>query len=226
MHFEELQQHWQRLEEKLDRTFALEAELVRHVVMQPARRRIHRLAIWPVIDIALAAGVLLLSGLFLSSHWRDSTHLVPVVIVILAATGLLISSVRQLQYVFQLDWSGPVASIQRSLEQLRGEKIQQFKWVILFSPLVGFCGLMMCLHWLADAGVNILAKLDPWWIMGNYLFGLLFVPVGYHIARFLAQRCQQYPWWQAVLDDISGNSLKKAAQNVERWASLQGDGAQ
>jgi hypothetical protein len=50
---------------------------------------------------------------------------------------------------------------------------------------------------------------------------VLFVPLGYLVARVLATRCHGHRWWQAVLDDISGNSLKVAALDVERWASLQ-----
>jgi hypothetical protein len=69
------------------------------------------------------------------------------------------------------------------------------------------------------ARVNILDKLNPW-IVANYAFGVLFVPLGYLVARVLAERCHRHRWWQAVLD-ISGRSLKVAALDVERWASLQ-----
>ena len=119
----------------------------------------------------------------------------------------------------------PVAEIQSSLARLRVAKIRQFKWIILLSPLVGFCGLMVGLYWffgrLSDDRVNILDQLDPWWIVANYAFGVLFVPMGYFSARVLAERCHRHRWWQAVLDGISGNSLKAAALDVERWASLQ-----
>ena len=50
MQLEELQQQWQRLDQKLDLSIALQTELVRQAVMQPARRRMNRLSVWPVID--------------------------------------------------------------------------------------------------------------------------------------------------------------------------------
>jgi len=82
-------------------------------------------------------------------------------------------------------------------------------------------GLHWLFGWLSDDRVNILDKLDPWWIVANYAFGVLFVPLGYLVARVLAERCHSHRWWQAVLDDISGNSLRAAALDVDRWASLQ-----
>lgn len=225
MQLEELQQQWQWLDQKLDQSLALETELVRRVVMQPARRCVNRLAVWPAIDIVFCAGGLLLGGAFLSDHWRDWQLVAPASAVMIGLFALLADSIRQLQRVAALDWGGPVAEIQGSLERLRVAKIRQFKWIILLAPLVGFCGLMVGLHWLfgglSDDRVNILHKLNPWWIGANYAFGVLFVPLGYLVARVLAKRCHSHRWWQAVLDDISGNSLKAAALDVERWANLQ-----
>jgi len=224
MQLEELQQQWQRLDQKLDQSLALNTELVRRVIIQPARRRVNRLAIWPALDVVLCVGVLLLGAAFLRDHYRDSHLLVPASVVMMSAIALLVDSIRQLQRVVELDWCGPVAEIQSSLDRLRVAKIRQFKWIMLLSPLVWFCGLMVGPYWLIDwasgGRVNILDKFDPWWIVGNYAFGVLFVPLGYLVARVLAERCHRHRWWQGVLDGISGNSLKAAALDVERWASL------
>lgn len=229
MQLEELQQQWQRLDQKLERSLTLETELVRQVVMQPARRRVNRLAIWPAIDVAFCVCGLLVGAAFLSSHWRDIQVMVPAGVVMVGLAALLVDSIRQLERVAELDWCGPVAAIQGSLEKLRIAKIRQFKWIILLSPLMGFCGLMAGLHWLFEwlSGdrVNILDRLDSLWIVSNYALGVLFVPLGHALAGALAKRCQTRRWWQSVLDDISGKSLKKAAMDVERWASLQQDAA-
>jgi hypothetical protein len=225
MQFEDLQRQWQRLEEKLDRSLALEAELARRVVVEPARRRVNRLALWIAIDVACCVGVLLVGATFLAGEWRDWRFVLPASAVALSALALLVDSILQLDRVTALDWSGPVARIQVSLEQLRVAKIRQFKWIMLLSPLVGFCGLMAgghgLLQWLSGGRANLLDQLDPWWFVGNFAFGVLFVPLGYLAARVLARRCHRNRWWQAVLDDISGKNLNSAALDVERWASLQ-----
>ena len=225
MQLEELQQQWQRLDQKLDQSLALQTELLRQVRVRPVRRRIGRFAIWPAIDLLFSAGGLLIAGSFLGDHWRDWQLAAPALVVMCGAVALAIGSILQLNRVAELDWCGPVAEIQSGLERLRAIKIRQFKWIILCSPLVGFCALMVGLHWqfesLTDGRVQLLDRLDPWWIVGNYAFGVLFVPMGYFVARVLAQRYQGRRWWQAALDDISGKSLTAAGRDVEHWASLQ-----
>jgi hypothetical protein len=224
MELEQLQLQWNRLDQKLDQSLTLERELVRRVVVQPAQRRVNFLAFWPAVDVAFCAFGLLLGGMFLSDHWRDWRIVVPAGAVMIGLFALLADSVRQLQHVAELDWSGPVAEIQGSLQRLRIARIRQFKWIILLAPLFGFCGLMVALDWLfgslSGGRVGVHDKLNASWIVANYIFGVLFVPLGYLVAKALAQRYHRRGWWQAVLDDISGKSLKVAAGDIERWASL------
>ena len=223
MQLEELQRQWQRLDEKLEQTLKLDGELLRLAVTQPARRRINRLAIWPAVDIAFCLAVLLFAGSFLVNHWTTWSLVGPASIVMIAAIVLLSDSVRQLIRVFGIDWSGTVVDIQSSLSRLQMAKIWQFKWIILLSPLVGFCGLIVGLQWLLDRLPEphfILDKLNPWWVGGNYVFGLLFIFFGHAVIGFLAKRFRGRGWWQRALADISGSSMKKTREELERWAKL------
>ena len=224
MQLEDLQRQWRQLDHKLDRSIALQTELVRQALIPPARRRVNRLAIWPAIDLVVCVGVLLLGGTFLADRWRDSRLLLPAGTVMACALALLIDSMWQLQRVAEIDWAGPVADIQCSLDKLRVAKIRQFKWILLLSPLLWFCGLMVGICWLLDwasgSQVNLLDKFDPRWIAGNYLFGVLFVPAGHFVAGLLASLCRRHSWWQGFLDGIAGNSLKAATRDVEHWGSL------
>lgn len=226
MELAELQAQWQRLDRKLDRSLALEAELVRQVVLQPVRRRVRRLAFWPLLDVAFSITGLVLGAAFLSRYGHEWRSAVPVVLVMLGFAALLIDSVRQMGRIAVLDWDGPVAEIQAALARLRAAKIRQFKWIMLLAPLAGFCGLLVALRWSIDLGtdgrVNVFDKLDSTWVATNYVFGVLFVPLGGLLARRLARRCERHPWWRSLLDDISGVSLRAAAREVERWANLRG----
>jgi hypothetical protein len=207
MQLEELQQQWQRLDEKLERTVKMNGELLRLAVMQPARRRLNRLAFWPALDTAFCVGVLLFAGSFLGKHWNTWSLVGPASVMMIAA----------------IDWGGTVADIQSSLSRLRMAKIRQFKWIILLSPLVGFCGLILGLQWLLDRLPEphfILDKLNLWWAAGNYAFGVLFILFGQAVVGFLAKRFRGRVWWQRALSDITGSSMKKTKEELERWASL------
>jgi hypothetical protein len=230
MHMEmaELERQWQRLDEKLERTVAMNAELLRLAVVQPARRRMNRMAFWPALDIAGCIVVMLLAGSFLANYWPDWTLVGPAVGLMAGALLLLIASTRQLIVISETDWSGTVGAMQSSLARLRLLKISQFKWTILLSPLVGFCGLIVGLQLVLDRLPEqhlILDKLNPWWVAANYAFGVLFIPVGQIVVRFLADRFQSHGWWQRALDDLSGTSVKKSLEELGRWGSLDGTAA-
>lgn len=225
MELDELQRQWRRLDEKLDRSLALETELARRVVLQPARSRLHRSAVWPAIDLGFAMIVLLSCGAFLGDQGRDWRLAAAAGVVMIGVIALAADSIRQLDRVATMDWFGPVAEVQGSLERLRAARIRQFKWIILLSPLVGFCGLLVGLQWffgwITDHRVNVLDRLDPWWVAANLILGVLFVPLGRLAARALSERFRQHRWWRGVLDGISGTALKAAALDLDRWASLQ-----
>ena len=227
MQLEELQQQWQRLDDKLERTLKLDRELLRLAVVLPARRRIHRHRIWPILDIAMGLAVMLFTGSFLSDHWQTSSLAAPAAIVMIAALMLLITSIRQLAIISELDWSGMVVDIQRTLSCLQLAKIRQFKWVILSSPLVGICSLIIGLQWMLDQlpeAHSIFDKLNPWWTAANYVFGVLFIPFGHAIIAFLARRFHMRGWWRKALADISGSSIRETYTELERWSSLDASG--
>ena len=223
MQLEELRRQWGRLDEKLERTLKMQGELLRLSVTRAARRRVDRAAIWPALDIAFSLGVILFAGSFMVEHGDSSTLVCPAGVVMAASFLLLIDSVRQLIVASGIDWGGALLEIQDSLARLRMAKIRQFKWVILLSPLVGFCGLLVGVQWLLDRLPEphyLLDKLNPWWVAGNYASGVLFVPFGHAVVRFLAKRFHGSGWWQRALDDISGESMKKTKDELARWAGV------
>lgn len=225
MQLEQLEHHWQSLNQKLDQTLTLQTEMLRHTVLQPARRRVNRLVIWPAIDIVFCLGLLFLGGIYVHDHWQETLQLFPAVTVMLGALALLLGTIWQLQRISELDWAGPVVTLQCTLDQLRVARIRQFKWIMLLAPLMGFCGFTVGIHWLLEwqSEGRVQLQFHAAWVLANYIFGILFVPIGYFAARWLARRCDQHPWWQNVLDGISGTSLHSARQDVARWANLQNE---
>jgi hypothetical protein len=223
MQFEDLQSRWQQLDQKLDRTFKLESELLRLTVTNAVRRRIHTLAFWPAFDVVLSLGLMMATGFFLEAHWENGALLATATVLMVAAVLLLFDSVRQLELTARIDWDAPVAKIQSALSQLRIQKIRQFKWIILLAPLVGFCAFIVGLQWLLDqlhAQELILDKLNPAWVAANYAFGLLFILFGHLVIRIIAKRFGNRGWWQNALDAVAGTSMTTARGELERWSKL------
>lgn len=224
MQLDELQQHWQQLDQKLDRTLAMGTELMRQSIMQPARRRMNWQAFWPALDIVFCFCILLPTGNIIYQHGQNGRVLFPALVTMLSAIALLATSIQQLQLISELNWEGPVANIQTTLEKLKVAKIKQFKWIILLSPLAGFCGLVVLLHgvlaWLSQNRFSLMDQFNQNWLIANYIFSFAFILIGQLLASYLASKCQHHRWWQAVLDDISGKSLITATLDLKKWEAF------
>jgi hypothetical protein len=218
MELDQLQERWRQLDQKLDRTLATNSAVLRQIGLQATRRRINRLAVWPVIDLAFGVGVLVVCGPFLGEHWPEPTLVLPALGLMVASVLFVIDNIRQLASASRVAWDGPIAEIQLAVSRLRLARIRQFKWIILLSPLLWLC--VMTVVGELIVGVNLIQTFDRVWVVANIAFGLLFVPAGVLIARALRQRWQHYPFWQNLLDNISGRSLCTAQQELKRWADL------
>jgi len=218
MELDQLQERWRQLDQKLGRTLATNAAVLRQIGVQRTRRHINRLAVWPVIDLAFGVAVLLVSGSFLGDHWPEPTLVLPASGLMVASVLFVIDNIRQLASASRVAWDGPIADIQLAVSRLRHARIRQFKWIILLSPLLWLC--MMTVGGELIFGVNVIKTFDPVWVVANIAFGLLFVPAGVVIARTLGGRWQHHPFWRNLLDDISGRSLVTAQQELKRWVEL------
>ncbi len=222
---EELEQRWRELDRKVDATLTLGLETARRLTLHPARRRVHRLAFWPALDASFAGVVIAGCVAFLSRHASDWRAALPGVVTIAGAGALLVESLLQLALIFELDWASPVAHIQSSLDRLRARRIRQLKWVMLASPLVGFCGLVVAGHallWWASSGqFSVVDRMSRAWIYTNYAFGVAFLAIGGVIAQRFASRFAERTWWRRFLDSLSGASLARAIADVDHWADLQ-----
>jgi len=218
MELDQLQERWRQLDQKLDRALATNSAVMRQIGLQETRRRINRLAVRPVIDLAFGVGVLLVAGSFLGDHWPELTLVLPALGLMVASVLLVIDNIRQLASASKVAWDGPIAEIQLAVSRLRHARIRQFKWIILLSPLLWLCLMTVGGQLIFD--VNVIKTFDPVWVVANIAFGVLFVPAGVVIARALGRRWQHHPFWRNLLDDISGRSLATAQQELKTWAEL------
>lgn len=218
MELEQLQSRWRLLDQKLDRTLAMQASLLRQVHLEAARRHINRLAVWPTIDLAFGIVVLLAAGSCLGDHWTTASLSAPAAALMAAAILFLVGNILQLKSVLGIAWDGPITDIQRVMGGVRRARIRQLKWIVLLSPLVWFC--LMCVGGELFFGLNVIQAFSPLWTVANIGLGILFVPVGMWLARSLSRRGHDSSFWRTVLDDVSGRSLTAAQRELDRWAAM------
>ena len=220
MQLEDLRKQWQQLDEKLDRSLQINTELLRQSVVGSARGRMTRWMIWPTFDITASALAAIFTIAFITDHWSSWELMLAALVLLTGAIALCLSSVRQIVVISNIDWAGPVVSIQQSLASLNVMQSRQVYWILLTSPIVGICGMIVVLQWLLDFSPEphfILEKLNQLWLWSNVVFGILIVVVGYLTSRYLSKRFRNRAWWKSLEDSLSGRAVVRARDELNQW---------
>lgn len=220
MDLDDLKRRWQEQDAKLDAVLRLNARLL----AAPGRRRAEstlRRAAWGWgIEAALNLAALMGLVSFAADHLFEPRFFAPAAWLAVGTLLLLIAGLRQVVELGTIDFDAPVVSLQKRLERLRIARIRTVKWVFLLAPLAWTPLCIVGLH--ALFGFDAYAHLDAGYLLANVAVGLLAIPIGWGIARWLSGRAWRSPGLRRVIDDVGGSSLSralrflKAAEDLER----------
>lgn len=218
MNMQQMQDAWQQLDARLTQSLRLNLALFRENKLARTRTALGRFAVFPVLDLLFGLAVALPTGSYLFQHWAEWRLALPAVILLAAANALWGMSVSQLVLAARVDAGASVAANQKVLTQLRASRIRTVKWSLLLAPLVGFSALLVGARGLLQ--FDIALHFNPAWVWGNYLFGVLFVPLGMVAARWLSGRLGDSRL-RRVCDDIAGRNLAAARRYLDELAELE-----
>jgi hypothetical protein len=210
MDLDELQRRWQEQDAKLDAVLRLNGRLLAAPKHRRAKSALARTAFAWGFEALLNVLVLAWLASYSARHLFEPRFYVPAAWLALGAVLLVVAGVRQVAAIATLDLDAPVVAIQKRLERLRIGRIRALKWTLLLAPLAW---TPMCIVGLnALFGFDAYAHLDTAYLAGNLIFGLLAIPAGLAIARFLESRVETSPWLRRIAADLGGRSLSQAAR--------------
>jgi hypothetical protein len=118
-----------------------------------------------------------------------------------------------------VDYTGPVAAIQRRLEALRALRIRTTQAIFLLSPLLWTPLLIVGLR--ALFGVDAYAVLGIPYLLANLTFGVTFALATLWVCRRFADRLDRSPFVQRLARDVAGANLTAALQKLEALAAFE-----
>src|SRR5690606_416128 len=145
MELTELQQAWQRLDTRLAGLEAEARTLRRERGLDRLRSRLRLFSLAQGLQLLAGVAIVLMAGPWWVRHWGE-WHLVPYGVAIHAwGLALLIIALVQLMLAWLLDYSKPLATVQRQLLRLRRVRVWGERWLLVagfavWMPLV-FAGL-------------------------------------------------------------------------------------
>jgi hypothetical protein len=124
------------------------------------------------------------------------------------SVGMLIALIQRMIGTLHIDYSHSIAAIQKQVEAVRMLRIRTTQWAVL-------CGTLLWVPWLAVVsqaflGVDIYRSVDAAWLISNVLFGLALFPAAIWASRKYADRIQQSPFFQRLMNDLAGRNLTAA----------------
>lgn len=136
MNYDELEQAWRGLGERLDRCQLSIDRQRRRDALGAARARLRLLSLGQFVQLAIGALIVLSAG----GYWwarLDQPHLAVYGIAIhLYGLGLLIAAGMQLAALMRIDYRAPVLAVQRQLLALRRLRASADRWLLVAGFVV------------------------------------------------------------------------------------------
>lgn len=213
MELDELKRLWQEQNDRLEASLRWNSRLLNESVLGAARVSSRRAGRGILIELLLGAVPVIWLGSFLADHIREPRFWIPAAALDVAAIAALAALVRQQVALGAIDWSGPVAEIQRRLAEVRIARTRAVRWTLWLSPLLWVPLLVVGARGLL--GVDVYATLDTAWLVGNLVFGLAFLGGAIWASRRFADLPQRHPFVRQLLRDLGGRSLAEAERVLE-----------
>ena len=219
MELDDFKRSWEAHDRKLDTLIRLNQDILRHAVLDRARRPLRRLS--GLLSVGLLFDVLTVAwlGSFLWDHAAEARFFLPAAALDLCAILLLALRIRQLTILARIDYGAPILAMQKTLAELRIDRIRTTMLTLVVAPLlwppllvVGFKALL---------GVDAYAAFGLPWLLANLAFGVLVILVARWIARRYAGRFDSSPLAQRLMRDLAGYNLSAAMDKLSSLAAFE-----
>jgi hypothetical protein len=208
MELDELKSQWQSLERKLDRSIALNLQLLTEKRTRRVRLRLLPLLLLQPFQIAIGLAIAVSCAQFWIAH-RDVVHLLIAGLALHAfGIGLIIDAVVRNLLSVRINYAAPVVTIQRYVAYLRHWEIRSFKWGwMLFWALIPVAFLVVA---------KALTTLDLW---VRWPQGLIWTAIGSAVAMVLSYAFDRFTRrWPNLYVGYSVARAQAALDEIEQFA--------
>ena len=212
MNLEELKLNWAAHDQKLDTIIRLNLRLLNAPKLNKTRSAMQRLMAFLVLNFAVNFIVMICLGSFIADHIAAPRFVIPAGALDVFTLLIIVSSVRQLILAMGIDYSGPVAEIQKKMERLRIHKIQETKWTLVVATLIWTPLQIVALK--AFLGLDAYALLGPAYLFWNVVVGVAVIALAVWMSKRYANRMARSSIVQGLMNTFAGYNLNAATQSL------------
>ncbi len=213
---------WAEYDGKLAESLRLNRALLQDAVLARTRSALRPLLAALILELAIDLVAVIALGAFLAANVARVKFLVPGVLLDAYAIASLAAIVAQIALIGGVDYGGPVAEIQRTLETLRIVRLRSVRWILLSAPLAWTPLLIVGLR---AIGVDAYAVFGAPFVWSNLAFGAAFLGAGVWLVRRFGARLSASGPLAYVARTIEGGELRRARAAAASLRAFESDAA-
>ncbi len=200
-----MKQRWAEHDRKLDQSIRLNRQVLTAVNLNGTRTALERMTFFLAVESVAWLVIAMALGGFIYEHAGRLRFALAGGAVDVFAAGMLAAAIGQTVMARRVDYSNPIAAIQKQLEALRVLRIRITQWALLAGAVVWApCAIVICK---AVFGIDDYSQ--PW-LWANVLFGLSLIPLVVWVSKRFGERMGHSPFLQRLMRDIAGHNLTAA----------------
>ena len=181
MELDELKEKWAEHDRKLDLSIRLNQRLIRDAYTRRAKFALWRLAAMLALGSIAMLPVIVFLGAFTAKNWAMPRFTIPAILLDIAAIAALAALNAQIGMALNIDYTQPIAAIQKRLEMLRKFRIRYIQAIILTSALLWAPMFIVVMK--AFLGADVYRLFGTAWMVTNVAFGLAVLPLGIWLLK-------------------------------------------
>jgi hypothetical protein len=218
LNLEEMKGLWAAHDEKLDESIRLNRELLHSVTLKKAHSATQRMTLTLSIRTVIWFAIVASLGSFISHHIGVLWLSLSAIILDVYAITMLAATIRQIVDLRRIDYSQPVAEIQKQLEMLRVLRIRITQIALLGGTVVWAPFVIVAAR--VFLGLDIVNAL---WLWINVAFGLCLILLTLWLSKAFGELMGGFPFLQRVMNDFAGRNLNDAADFLSKLSEFETD---
>lgn len=220
MELEQLKTLWQGLDEKLDRNWKLNLELIKQSNLDKARKKMNSLIWLKGLEISFYGAFTAVFVYMTVVNWPSLGLAGTGIVFAIWTLSICIGAVHELVMITEIDYAEPVATLQKKLIRIRLAIIKYLRLAVWILPFYfGFVILFFKVLW----NVDIVAVGDPDWIKWNLVIAVvLFLPLAIWMHIKLNPKNANKKWMHSLLRGM-GSQINDALHLLDEVENFEKD---
>jgi hypothetical protein len=218
-----LQARWADRDCKLDEVVRLNPQLLASLALKPARSALGWLTFSLIFEALVMLATVILLGSFIGDNIRTPGFVVPAAFLDAASIAFLINLARQIVVTRQIDYSQPIAAIQKRIETVRMLRIRYTQGLLVIAVLAWPPLLIVLFK--GVFGLDAYRLFGATYIWANVLVGLALIPPAIWAAKTIGARASDSPILRFIIRTISGSSLNAATDALAKLSAFERESA-